>query len=513
MHALFTTLTALALATSVDDEPYRAAIVIGQNTPDDEALGELRYADDDAVLTHALFREARVDSILLARLDDDTRALHPTVDASAPTIDAVNAALSTLFARLQAARARGQRAEFIFFFSGHGDLTDGEGSILLDDGRLLRSSLYDDILMVSPADRNHVIIDACRSYFLAFAKGAGGGRARAPEGFTERLTQSESAVRARTGFFLSTSSDEESHEWDRLQAGIFSHELRSAVRGAADADVDGHVSYREIQAFLDRANGGIANSRFRPSFTVVPPLDDAGGDQMLLSWPEDAEVLTLDDARLAGHVTLENGDGIRLADIPPSRGHTRRIVLPTHRPLFVVDMGSRQEREIRERGSTRVSVLDDQTPRVAAKGARHLAFDALFKLPYGGVDVRATRFGVPSGAGAVESESLLAMPLLAGSITLGAAGALFGVVALGATIAAATIAITGLSTSQVERVERNEIILALDVVSLVGGVLAVASFAGSGASLFGLHQLEKPADPFENEPRARVSHSRGGGER
>jgi hypothetical protein len=507
---LIVTLAMLALASPVD-EPYRAALVIGQNTPDDDALGLLHYADDDAVLTHALFREAQIDSILLTRLDDDTRALHPATAETPPTIDAVNAALGSLFARLSAARTAGRRTEFIFFFSGHGDLTEGEGSIVLDDGRLLRSSLYDDILAVSPADRNHVIIDACRSYFLAFAKGVGGARERAPSGFTSKLTKSERAVRARTGFFLSTASDEESHEWDRLQAGIFSHGIRSALRGAADANLDGQISYREIHAFLDRANSGIANARFQPKFTVVPPLDDTDGDAALLTWTDDVDTLSLDDARLGGHLLLESSDGIRLADIPPSRGHTRRIVLPQARPLFIVDASSRDEREIRLEGSALLSALDPLRPRVAAKGARHLAFEALFKLPFGAVDVRATRFSAPTGPHVPDDRSALFTPLVVSTVALGAFGSVLALGAVASTITAASIAVTGLSTSQVERVQRNEIILALDIVSLIGGLGAVTSFAATGVSVYMLHQLDRDVKADEIEPRARISHSRDGG--
>jgi len=486
VSAALVVLTLVAAAHDAPLAPYRAAVVIGQNVPDDEALALLRYADDDALRTHELFVEAGIDSVLLARLDDDTASLDEAPrDLDPPTSTAMNAALARLFERLRAAREEGRPTEFFFFFSGHGDLTDGEGSLVLDDGRLLRSSLTRDVLARSPADRNHVFIDACRSYFLAFAKGAGGTRERAPAGFTHDDDDTR-AVRARTGYFLSTSSNDESHEWDGVQAGVFSHELRSGLRGAADVDADGTVSYREMQAFLMRANAGIAHARLRPRFLVVPPDDDMAGDGTVIAWPDDRDALTLDDDAL-GHVYLEGPLGQRYLDVPPSRGHVRRVVLPDARPLFLVDARSRDERTIVSDGGVRARDLSTTRARVASKGAEHRAFAALFTAPFGAVDVRAARFDAPIQT---REGSPYVVPLFAASSALGVAGLLFGVTALGSTGAAAVVALAGLSASQVERVQRNELILALDAVALVSGILTVATLGGAGAALLTAYRLD-----------------------
>ena len=104
-----------------------------------------------------------------------------------------------------------------------------------------------DVGARSPAARNHVFIDACKSYFLAFEKGPGGRRSPYTRSFVDASVPSRLTT---TGFVLSTSSDRDSHEWERYQGGILSHELRSALRGGADADGDGRVDYAEIGAFL-----------------------------------------------------------------------------------------------------------------------------------------------------------------------------------------------------------------------------------------------------------------------
>ena len=142
--------------------------------------------------------------------------------------------------------------------------------MVLEDRRLTRSWLH-ELLARSPATRNHVFVDACKSYFLAFEKGPGGHESAAPASL---LAAGVPSRLANTGFVLSTSSDRDSHEWERYQAGILSHELRSALRGAADADRDGRITYAELGAFLVTANSNIENPTFRPDFMVRAPGRD-----------------------------------------------------------------------------------------------------------------------------------------------------------------------------------------------------------------------------------------------
>ena len=80
------------------------------------------------------------------------------------------------------------------------------------------------------ADESHLIIDACYSYFLAFGRGPGGRRREVPS----FATAEGLAGRSDVGLLLSTTSARESHEWAGFQAGIFSHEVRSGLYGAAD---------------------------------------------------------------------------------------------------------------------------------------------------------------------------------------------------------------------------------------------------------------------------------------
>ena len=70
---------------------------------------------------------------------------------------------------------------------------------------------------------------------------------------------------------LSSSAAQNSHEWEAYQAGVFSHEVRSALRGAADHDGDGVVTYDELAAFVFTANRSVPNERYRPRFFVRRP--------------------------------------------------------------------------------------------------------------------------------------------------------------------------------------------------------------------------------------------------
>ena len=264
-----------ALARPVEVE--RFAIVIGNNRGE-QANANLRYADDDALATHRLLLEAGATSLLLVRFDEDSQRMAGSLKPYAPArADSLARALQSLAIAMRKASARGATTEFLFFYSGHGDVDGGEGFLVLEDQRLTRSMLF-DLLSRSPATHNHVVIDACKSFFVVFDRGPGGRR----ETYAGAIAAAIPARLANTGFVLSTSSDRDSHEWERYQGGILSHELRSALRGAADTDVDARISYAELGAFLRRSNEAIKNPRFRPDFLLRAP----GGDlsRAILGW-------------------------------------------------------------------------------------------------------------------------------------------------------------------------------------------------------------------------------------
>ena len=364
----------------------RFAVVVGHNDREGSpGAASLRYADDDAVATHRLLLQAGVRSVLLTTLDADSRRLHAGVKVhGAPRWDVLRRTIKELSGHIRAATARGQQTEFLFFYSGHGDVARGEGYVLLAGGRLTRTMLHRQVLARVPAARKHVVVDACKSFYLALAKGPGGRRASYSGTFARRLVRAPN-----TGYVLSTSTDRDSHEWERFGAGVFSHEVRSALRGAADANADGSITYAELGAFLKTANKAVPNPRYRPDFLVLPPGHPQGDlSRVVLGWrPRTrARALRLDRAAV-GHLYIEDAAGRRLLDVHPSARQRLAIQLPSRRPLFVRRQDGSAEYLLSEPEGARLSSLGEAPARVASKGALHLAFARLFAVPFGSAEV------------------------------------------------------------------------------------------------------------------------------
>jgi hypothetical protein len=192
-----------------------------------------------------------------------------------------------------------------------------------------------------------------------------------------------------TGFFLSTSSGGDSHEWEAFQAGVFSHEMRSALRGAADIDGDRAITYEEAAAFVWRANSAIPVERFRPAFFVRPP-GDAAADQSVLANIESAEGswLTLGSTH-PEHQYLEDNLGRRLMDIHPAPQMAAVVLLPSRRPLFM--RYPKTGEEIRLPGGESIDIDDERGHpwQVSVRGAEHECFQHLFSRPFGKASVEA----------------------------------------------------------------------------------------------------------------------------
>ncbi|HEY3353147.1 MAG TPA: caspase family protein [Polyangia bacterium] len=462
--------TVATAGTTPSRPATRFAIVIGNNQPETAARPALRYADDDAVATHRLLTEAGVVSVLLTRLDADSRRFHAGVTPAGPPLWAdLIAAIGRLAGQIRAAAARGEATELLVFYSGHGDVERGEGYLLLEDRRLTRSLLH-ELLARSPAGRNHVIIDACKSYYMVFDRGPGGQRQPYRGWFLDRRPAPHLA---RTGFVLSTSSDRESHEWERFQAGVFSHQVRSALRGAADADGDGRVTYAELGAFLTTANATIGNPRFRPDFLVQPPGRDLALE--VLRWPSHTTALLLDDPR-AGHVFVESPRGERLVDAHPAASQVVALHLPAERPLFVRRHDGRAEYTVSGAAPVRLAALTPEPVRVASRGALNLALEQLFAVPFGADRVaefrRAWVAAQMMASPADEPRRRQALTLRLGAWT--AVGAAAGGTAL--SLVALERYATGRDASQAERERRNAVIRPC---TLAAGVLfGVAAAAG-----------------------------------
>ena len=368
-----TTQTARA---SDDAHPASFALIIGSNVSVDTNLAPLMYADDDAVLYQELFRVLGARTYLLTRLDENTRRLHPQAAAEAmePRGAAFDRAVADLANDVAQARSRHVETVVYLVYAGHGNVRNGQGYLALEDRRVTGDDLTRVVERV-PATHIHIIADACASYFLAYGRGPGGER-RPVQPFQDapQLTHDP-----RVGLLLSTSSARESHEGVAFQAGVFSHEVRSGLYGAADADGDGEVSYREIAAFVSRANAAIPNDKFRPDILAHPPHDT---DKLLDLRDKLQRRVDIDGAH-AAHYWLEDARGVRLVDLNNAPHQPVRLVRPASGTVYVHRLGDDVEFTVPPSpGEIALSDLTPNAPRVASRGAVGEALSLLFALPF-----------------------------------------------------------------------------------------------------------------------------------
>jgi hypothetical protein len=376
----------LTAGQSVEGRAF--GLIVGHNGTDDPKVASLRYADDDAVRNAKLLTQLGAPGgfILLTRLDPESRALYPDARPTPPTRRAIAQAMEKLNGLMEQARAQGAKPVFYLFYSGHGDVENNRGYVHLEDGRFYREDIL-ALLRGSKAINNHVVIDACKSYFLVFDRGTGGSRR--PVG--GQLLGDHEALAANTGVFLSTSSAADSHEWEAFQGGVFSHEIRSALRGAADADGDDSISYEEAAAFVWTANQAIINRRYRPVFFTRPPRDaQAGPASVLVDLSGSTADRLVVGPGVDDHFYLEDGQGIRLADVHPGKRQRVALVLPRRRPLFV-RFPSDELEVVLPPGPASLLDLPLRRSSVLRRGAEHVAFRSLFHAPFDIAAVAAFR--------------------------------------------------------------------------------------------------------------------------
>lgn len=436
--------------------PLSVAVVVGSNHSPSASLQDLRYGDDDAVQNARTMAMLGADTTLLVVPDAETRELFPGNKPQGPaTRAALRAAFDAAKAKVAAARAAGRPTDLYFLFAGHGDTADGRPFLQLDDAKLWREDLA-EMLTAAGADSNHVVVDACFAAAFVSDRGPGGERDRLPPGFSRGT---RAVWPARTGFLTARSAGGQTHEWAQYQAGVFSHELRSGLMGAADVDVDGKVTYREIAAFVRRANESIPNRRYRPELSTTPPSGNL--DAALAVLPAGPIVLEM-DLQPAGRAFIETETGIRLADLHPAPGAAVKLRLPTDLGGLFVEQesapnatGNLREFKLAPRaGHVRLSALAAEASHVAARGAGHEAFMHLFARSF---DLNAaSSFNLEAEDAAElkwikQEEDAARAKTLRKKVALGAftVGAVSGATALGFLLHANSIDGTGTSQEQV----------------------------------------------------------------
>ena len=348
-----------ATTSSVAEPANVYALIVGYNASTDGSRPQLRFADDDAARFYELLAPISTRAILLTSFDDDSQQLFPGLVSKSrpPTLENLERAARMLSRAIAKDRKQEIRSELYFFYAGHGEVIDGVGSVSLVDQPLSRPR-FKALMKQLSADALHIIVDACKSYYLVAGRGPGGRR-------VHHETPFSGPDRAPgVGYILSTSSEADTHEWAALSSGIFSHEVRSGLLGAGDANNDGAVSYEELAAFVAVANESIPTPSFRPKVFIRPPIDDRQRQILKLNRIRRASILEVGPTQ-AGRISIMDQRGLRYADTHKRAGDTLRIALLQPRRYEVMWQGRSWPIETLE-----PKIMLGARPRLADAGGR-----------------------------------------------------------------------------------------------------------------------------------------------
>ena len=369
--------------------PVGYALVVTNNRSLDSSRPDLHYADDDGIQYAKLFSEVfgRERVILLTRPDAGTLQLHPAYSATAfpPTRQQLFEAIDRLAKSIRVDKKNGHAVAIHMVFAGHGDIHKGQGFIALEDERFTAADL-DELIARLKADQVHLIIDSCNAYFMLNPRGPSVKR------WSARPSPHQSLLRKypHVGALISTSAEAVTYEWSELQSGIFSYEVRSALRGAADVDGKPGISYAEAAAFVHTSSKAIKNELYRPKVFVRGPSGNLQAT-IMPNRTDDSRVLALRPSARR-RLTIRDSDGVRVLDVHKEPGTALCIHLPvgsdslyifehrateaTKRPMIitnVIDPGQ---------GDVDLDALPPHPDYIASR-AEAPVFRDLFTIPFG----------------------------------------------------------------------------------------------------------------------------------
>jgi hypothetical protein len=364
------------------------AIVIANNRSLSLALPDLQYADDDGARYYRLFRAASAQGAteLLTTFDRTSALLYPSLKdvAKAPTRVELLRAVGRVRSAVLEARKKGERSQLYFVFAGHGEVAGGRGYVHLDDARIDGTFIEREIIEKIPADTKHVLLDSCNSFFVINPRKPGGRRWATPKD----MALGFSARHPEVGLFLSTNSDEEVFEWSELESGVFSHEVRSGLTGAADVNLDGNVTYAELAGFVAHANQGIVRENLRPQVYFNGPRGDRHARLFSLAPVQGRRVkLGTQQAR----IWMRGETGERLVDLHKEAGELSLTLPDDGQAVSIFVQTQATQARLRPNlvelrlpaGSEPADMaqLEPHPPLLASRGDK--LFGSLFAAPYG----------------------------------------------------------------------------------------------------------------------------------
>ncbi|MBX7100272.1 MAG: caspase family protein [Myxococcaceae bacterium] len=216
---------ACLLALSALAETRRVAVVVGNNAGNGD-LAPLRYAESDAgKMARVLVELGEVSS-------DDVLLLQgrPVAELERALADARDRVASFK-------KNPDTRVVLLFYFSGH---SDGDG--LEMGGTSLAFARLKALLAGTAADVRLTIVDACKSGAGLKEKGL-----KPTEAFVIKLSDTLNAT--GEAFITSSAADESALESSEVMGSLFTHNLISGLRGAADSSGDKLVTLSEAYRY------------------------------------------------------------------------------------------------------------------------------------------------------------------------------------------------------------------------------------------------------------------------
>lgn len=290
-------------------ETQRFALVVGNNAGRPE-MPALRYAESDAgKMARVLVELGDVapDHVLLLQ------------GRKAADIDAALEQLRDLVAPLK--KNPDARTVLLFYFSGH---SDGEAIEL--GAESVSYSRLKSMLSGVGTDVRVTIVDACRSGAGFRQKGG-----KPAEAFSIKMTDTLNA--SGDAFITSSAEDEASLESSEVMGSIFTHNLVSGLRGAADASGDKQVTLSEAYRYAYEQT--VSRTAMLPVGAQHPSYDyrlSGQGELVLSSLLKPSAVLliprgaerTIVTEVLRDQVVFESTSGVlREIAIPPGQYSVR----------------------------------------------------------------------------------------------------------------------------------------------------------------------------------------------
>jgi len=313
-----------AAASEASPVTRRVALIVGVNDGGGGRV-KLRYAGSDARSLARVLVElgglARGDEVVLLE----------------PTQAELLAGFTRARARVEQARAAGERVQFVFYYSGHAD----ERGLLLGATRLDYARLRGLIHGV-PAQVRLGILDSCSSGAFVRHKG---GRMRPP-----LATGGDANVEGHA-FLTSSSAEEAAQESDRVGGSFFTHYLISGLRGAADVNRDRRITLNEAYRFaFDETLASTETTPGRAQHAAYDIQLVGTGDLVMTDLRETSALLDI-GSTVGGRVYIRDARGALAAELYKGVGAGPvSIALEPGRYHVVVDDGttlSRASLEVR----------------------------------------------------------------------------------------------------------------------------------------------------------------------